>query len=62
MAKVDIIRAWTDEEYRLSLTEAERALVPENPAGGIELEEEEMKSFVGSGRHTVTFPRCCFTF
>ena len=30
---MDIIRAWKDEEYRLSLTEEQRALLPDNPAG-----------------------------
>ena len=37
MTHLDIIRAWKDEEYRLSLSEAERALLPANPAGLIEL-------------------------
>jgi mersacidin/lichenicidin family type 2 lantibiotic len=63
MPNIDIIRAWKDEEYRLSLTEAERALLPQNPAGLIELEDEEMKAVMGAGeRHTVTFPKCCHAF
>jgi mersacidin/lichenicidin family type 2 lantibiotic len=68
MPNVDIIRAWKDEEYRLSLTDAERAMLPENPAGLIELEEEELKAVFGAGpgpNHTgyctVTYPKCCVT-
>ena len=47
MAKVDIVRAWKDEEYRASLTQAERALLPAHPAGLIELDDEEMKKVMG---------------
>jgi mersacidin/lichenicidin family type 2 lantibiotic len=61
MSKVDVIRAWKDEEYRLSLTDEERAQLPDHPAGLIELEDEELKNVLGAGKHTVTFPRCCVT-
>ncbi|WP_437670566.1 mersacidin/lichenicidin family type 2 lantibiotic [Sorangium sp. So ce131] len=37
MSNIDIIRAWKDESYRLSLSDAERALLPESPAGPVEL-------------------------
>jgi mersacidin/lichenicidin family type 2 lantibiotic len=40
---MDIIRAWKDEGYRNSLSEAERAALPENPAGIVELSDEEMQ-------------------
>jgi mersacidin/lichenicidin family type 2 lantibiotic len=53
VSKVDIIRAWKDEEYRLSLTEAERASLPAHPAGLIELENDEMKAVLG-GQATTT--------
>ena len=43
----DIIRAWKDEEYRLSLTEEQRALLPENPAGQLELSDADLESVVG---------------
>jgi mersacidin/lichenicidin family type 2 lantibiotic len=39
MSKQNIIRAWKDENYRRSLSEAERAALPENPAGRVELDE-----------------------
>jgi mersacidin/lichenicidin family type 2 lantibiotic len=48
MSNQDIIRAWKDEDYRLSLSEAERALLPEHPAGLIELSGAEMDG-VGGG-------------
>jgi mersacidin/lichenicidin family type 2 lantibiotic len=50
MSIQDIIRAWKDEDYRLSLSEAERALLPEHPAGLIELTGAELDG-VGGGIH-----------
>ena len=47
MSKTDIIRAWKDEEYRQSLTDAERATLPENPAGKMELTDADLGSVVG---------------
>ena len=47
MSNIDIIRAWKDEEYRESLSEEERALLPENPAGLIELTDEDMSAMAG---------------
>jgi mersacidin/lichenicidin family type 2 lantibiotic len=52
MSRVDIIRAWKDDEYRLSLTEAERALLPAHPAGLIELDDDQMKMVLGGGPNT----------
>jgi mersacidin/lichenicidin family type 2 lantibiotic len=39
-----IIRAWKDSSYRASLTEAERAQLPGNPAGIIELKDKQIKA------------------
>lgn len=47
MSHIDIIRAWKDEEYRLSLSDAERASLPANPAGMIELTEAELDAVAG---------------
>lgn len=44
---VDIVRAWKDEEYRRSLTEAQRAALPENPAGLVELTPAELERVAG---------------
>jgi mersacidin/lichenicidin family type 2 lantibiotic len=47
MSKVDVIRAWKDEEYRLSLSEAQRAALPQNPAGLVDLMESDMAQVFG---------------
>jgi mersacidin/lichenicidin family type 2 lantibiotic len=47
-----IIRAWKDPEYREDLSEEERELLPENPAGAIELTDEELDLAVGGHRPT----------
>jgi mersacidin/lichenicidin family type 2 lantibiotic len=44
-----VIRAWKDEEYRASLSEAERALLPEHPSGLNELSEAELEQLAGGG-------------
>lgn len=44
---MDIVRAWTDEEYRLGLSEEQRALLPENPAGLMELSDDDLQNIVG---------------
>jgi len=36
MSHTEVIRAWKDENYLLSLNEAERAQLPANPAGMVE--------------------------
>jgi len=62
MSHLDIIRAWKDEEYRLSLSDAERAMLPPHPAGGIELTDAEMGTIVGvlqAGTFTVRGEICC---
>jgi mersacidin/lichenicidin family type 2 lantibiotic len=49
MSNIDIIRAWKDESYRLSLSAAERALLPENPAGPVELSDADLTGAGGEG-------------
>ena len=44
---MDIIRAWKDEEYRNSLSAAERAALPQNPAGLIALTDEDLGTVAG---------------
>jgi mersacidin/lichenicidin family type 2 lantibiotic len=51
MRKVDIVRAWKDEEYRLSLSEEERAQLPPHPAGMIELDEAQLAQAKGRAGH-----------
>lgn len=52
MSHLDVIRAWKDPEYRLSLSEAQRAALPAHPAGLIELTEEDLAN-VGGGSWTI---------
>lgn len=47
MTRVDVIRAWKDEDYRLSLSAAEQAVLPENPAGIIDLSDTELAGVAG---------------
>jgi mersacidin/lichenicidin family type 2 lantibiotic len=48
MSHLKTIRAWKDEDFRLSLSNAERASLPQNPAGPIELSDAELGA-VGGG-------------
>ncbi|MDB9373349.1 mersacidin/lichenicidin family type 2 lantibiotic [Nodularia sphaerocarpa] len=47
MSNIDIIRAWKDEEYRNSLSEEQRSMLPENPAGILEMADQEIQNLVG---------------
>lgn len=47
MSKIDIVRAWKDEEYRSTLSESQRAELPDNPAGLIELSESDLREVAG---------------
>ena len=47
MTKVDIIRAWKDEEYYLGLTEAQQAALPANPAAAIDLTDADLRGVSG---------------
>jgi mersacidin/lichenicidin family type 2 lantibiotic len=47
MTHLNIIRAWKDEEYRLSLSEAERALLPAHPVGLIALLDDSIATIEG---------------
>jgi mersacidin/lichenicidin family type 2 lantibiotic len=54
MSYLDIIRAWKDEEYRLSLSEEQRAVLPEDEARlMIELEDAELDAVQGAGSRNV---------
>jgi mersacidin/lichenicidin family type 2 lantibiotic len=59
MNKIDVIRAWRDPEYRATLTE-----VPAQPAGLIELSDEELESAAGLASLVSTTQQACteYTF
>jgi mersacidin/lichenicidin family type 2 lantibiotic len=46
--KIDIVRAWKDEEYRNSLSSEEQAMLPANPAGALELNDAELEGVHGA--------------
>lgn len=45
-----VIRAWKDPEYRHTLSAEDQALLPENPAGAIELTDDELEMVAGGHR------------
>jgi mersacidin/lichenicidin family type 2 lantibiotic len=47
MSDLDIIRAWKDKTYRNSLNADQLAQLPENPAGAIELTDDELGNVDG---------------
>ena len=53
MSSKNIVRAWKDPAYRNSLSETERAALPANPAGAIELSDADLGQAAG-GYFTIT--------
>ena len=53
------IRSWKDEEYRLSLSSSERAMLPAHPAGLIELGDGELEGAAGGLTARVLTFGCC---
>lgn len=47
MKKALIVKAWKDVRFRESLSDAEQALIPANPAGFMELTEVELEIVAG---------------
>jgi len=56
MNAFDIIRAWKDAAFRASLTEAQRASLPANPAGMVELSDADLDLVAGGAVRTSTAP------
>jgi mersacidin/lichenicidin family type 2 lantibiotic len=54
MTNENIVRAWKDVNYRNSLSEADRAALPDHPAGRMELGNGEWNQTEG-GRAPVTY-------
>src|SRR4051794_10918456 len=49
MSELNVIRGWKDARYRRSLSAAELARLPENPAGRVELRDGELRKAGGFG-------------
>ena len=63
MCKLDVVRAWKDEEYRLGLSEAERSMLPANPAGLMEISDSELGAVGGGlGPGGISFFGACSCF
>ncbi len=57
MKNVNIIQALRDEEYLNSLSESQRADLPENAAGALMLDDEALKALEGgTGTQDPTTP------
>jgi mersacidin/lichenicidin family type 2 lantibiotic len=52
----EITRAWKDPEYREQLTDAQRALLPQSPAGLVELTDAELAEVAGGAGVLKTGP------
>lgn len=62
MSIEDVIKAWRDTEYRRSLSAEQQTLLPEHPAGSIELADEELNQVAGGGYTDIRFTDgCCLS-
>lgn len=61
MSQLDIIRAWKDEDYANSLTDTQRLMLPQNPAGIIELTDQDLDEAAGGTTFLtfITFDNLC---
>jgi len=59
MSGVDIARAWKDDTYRASLTEAQLSSLPENPAGVLALSDYELDEVSGARTEHLLTMGCC---
>ena len=59
MSEADLIRAWTDPEYRESLSAQDRAAIPVNPAGPSPLGNTAAEAVVGGSTEHIFTIGCC---
>src|SRR3990172_4242923 len=62
LSNEEIIRAWKEEDFRNSLTEEQRAQLPEHPAGAVEIEDQNIVLTTITprpSRYKRTHGRCC---
>lgn len=53
MNSIDVAQAWKSESYRATLSDAQLSMVPQSPAGVVELSEAELTA--ANGGATPTF-------
>jgi mersacidin/lichenicidin family type 2 lantibiotic len=61
MSNLNVIRAWKDAKFRRSLSAAELAQLPENPAGLVELTDSELRKAGGFGGGVVALETTAIT-
>ena len=61
MSSYDIVRAWKDADYRASLSDAELAQLPANPAGFVELADDDLDQAAGGAPNTLNL-NCVKTY
>jgi mersacidin/lichenicidin family type 2 lantibiotic len=59
MKKIDLSRAFRDEDYFLSLTPAEQASLPVHPAAMIEVSEDDLRAVAGATTEACTATGWC---
>ncbi len=57
--KIDLVRVWKDPSYRAGLAPEDLAEVPANPAGLVEVTDEELKAATGLAAYPVTTNLAC---
>ena len=57
MFREKIVRAWKDPAFRAGLSDEERQALPENPAGAIELTDDELDMVAGGHRPSQSYSR-----
>jgi mersacidin/lichenicidin family type 2 lantibiotic len=58
MEKENIIRAWKDEDYRLSLSIEEQRSLPANPAGMVDISQKDLTNATGRASFIIVFNFC----
>ena len=66
ISTVDVIRTWTDEQYRRSLSPSDREQFPAHPAGELALTDADMQAISGNDSKVIenawtTFHTCSLT-
>ncbi len=59
MTTKNIIRAWKDADYRNSLSENDRASLPPNPAGSIDVADARLDDAAAGAGRIPTFTVWC---
>jgi len=59
MTPEETVRAWTDRRFLAGLSESERASLPPNPAGFVEISEPELSTKYGLMPDQTTNPENC---